>query len=77
MLGLIEIKKNINDVNGQIELREQITKYDPWNAENLLELLLLHKENGNMDLALDLKVKIESMAPNSEISRKASKELAN
>jgi O-antigen ligase len=62
-----EISASIESLRGNfpaaIENRMSITQIDPWNAKNYLELLILYKNNGQLDLAESMFKKIEDIAP--------------
>ena len=49
----------------------QITKLDPWNADNYFNLGMLYKKIGDNSNALIMKNKILSFAQGTEISNKA------
>lgn len=58
------IKKN---VDREIELREKIRIYDPWNAKNLLKLGELYKKVGNLVQASEVLHKVLSFTENSDL----------
>lgn len=69
--GLASFESFRNDLEKEILVRNEITKIDPWNAENYLQLLALYKKIGDvrmMNSTLDL---ILNFAPNSEQALKA------
>ena len=53
-----------------ISMRIELSKSDPWNAENYFQLMLLYKDTGDIDNANLVKRKIISIAPNSDIAKK-------
>ncbi len=75
LLGLVyleELKGNTSEV---IALREKFSRLDPWNAENYFQLLTLYKNAGDLLKAGEMKEKIISFAPNSELAKTASEML--
>jgi tetratricopeptide (TPR) repeat protein len=72
-LAIYEAEKE--NYGNAIEFREQIIKYDPWNAENYLQLGLLFKSNGYPEKAQDMLFKINSFAGENEISKIAQESL--
>jgi tetratricopeptide (TPR) repeat protein len=69
--GLASFEAFRNDPKKEILVRNEITKIDPWNAENYLQLLALYKKIGDvrmMNSTLDI---ILSFAPNSEQALRA------
>jgi len=64
-----ELRKNIPNA---ISIRNEISKYDPWNADNYLKLLVLYKDSGDLVNASAMKDKILSFASNTEIAKSAS-----
>jgi tetratricopeptide (TPR) repeat protein len=59
---------NITDA---IHAREKVTKLDPWNAENYFKLVKLYVENGNLESARINYEKMNSFAPNIDITKQA------
>ena len=49
----------------------QIEKYDPWNVKNIFLIGELHKLLGNLAKMEEMRLKINSMAPDTELSIKA------
>jgi len=75
LLGLAyfeELRKNIPNV---ISIRIEISKIDPWNADNYLKLLMLYKNSGDLVNAAAMKDKILSFAGNTDIAKMASEAL--
>jgi tetratricopeptide (TPR) repeat protein len=60
-----------------LELREQILKYDPWNANNYLELCKLYKLSQNKNGVEQMVNQINQFIPNSSIAVEAQKILAS
>jgi tetratricopeptide (TPR) repeat protein len=60
-----------------IEFRQQIEKYDPWNAKNKLQLGVDYKNIGNFSSMVEYKEKILKFAPNSEEAKTAITVLVN
>jgi hypothetical protein len=67
-----EIRKNFPNA---ISIRNEISKSDPWNADNYLKLLVLYKDSGDLVKATSMKNKILSFAPNTDIAKTASEAL--
>jgi tetratricopeptide (TPR) repeat protein len=55
-----------NDLSGAINTRLQISKADPFNHKNYLELLKMYLSAGNIKDALSMQVKIEIIDPKSD-----------
>lgn len=75
LLGLVYFEELRGNISGVIILREKISKADPWNAENYFQLLTLYKTAGDLLKAGEMKEKILSFAPNSELAKTASEML--
>lgn len=75
LLGLIYFEELRGNISGVTVLREKISKVDPWNAENYFQLLTLYKNTGDLLKAGEMKEKIISFAPNSELAKTASEML--
>jgi O-antigen ligase len=69
--GMAYFELNRNNIPELTLIRQQIARVDPWNAENYLQLLILYKNNGDLSSANNMKDKILSFAPNTEIAKKA------
>jgi O-antigen ligase len=65
-----------NETSKAVETRIQISKYDQWNCQNYLKLLSLYKKSDDLINARLMKAKIISIAPNTEISQKATEILS-
>jgi hypothetical protein len=71
---LVEAYEKTGDFNSAIFYRNQISKYDPWNAKNYLGLAQLYKQVGNYSDMTRMVQKILSFAPNDPIALVAQKE---
>jgi hypothetical protein len=60
-----------NNLQRVIQIRTQISEYDPWGAQNYLELIKLYKLSGDLSKASEMKDKIMSFAANTEIAKNA------
>lgn len=69
--GLASLEAFRNDPKKEILVRNEITKIDPWNAENYLQLLALYKKIGDVRMMNSTLNMILSFAPNSEQALKA------
>jgi len=69
--GLIIFETRANNLQRVIQIRNQISEYDPWNAQNYLELIKLYKLSGDLSKASEMKDKIISFAANTEIAKNA------
>jgi tetratricopeptide (TPR) repeat protein len=65
-----------NNISEAIIARTKIAKYDPWNAQNYLELCKLYKLFGDLTKAVEMKDKILSFADNTDIAKIAIETLA-
>jgi O-antigen ligase len=74
--ALILFEGEKNNIENVIALRNLITLYDPWNAQNYLELCKLYKFSGDLEKAKEMQEKIASFAPNSDQAKDALVELA-
>ena len=81
---LIQDPRNLNYLNGlailfsidnekaqEIQVRKKIAEYDPWNAKNYFNLMVIYQDNEDIQSALEIKAKILSFASNTEIGRAA------
>lgn len=73
---LVAYETNANNFGNAITLRESITKYDPWNAENYLQLGLLYKSEGKIEKSQEMLAIIMSFASENEIAKVAQERLA-
>lgn len=69
--GKVFIEESRGNIIEVISAREQISKVDPWNADNYLQLLKLYKSNDDLDKALNMKEKILSFASGTEVAKMA------
>ena len=60
----------------EIYYRNQISRFDPWNLKNYLLLGQAYKQAGNLEGVIEMKKKIITLAPGTEIAAEAAKELA-
>ena len=74
--ALIIFASRENNLEKVIELRNSVSLYDPWNAENYLELCKLYKFTGDSVKAKKMQEKIISFAPESDQAKSAIAELA-
>ena len=74
--ALIFFESENQNVENLIALRNSVSKYDPWNAQNYLELCKLYKFSGDLVKAKEVQEKIIAFAPNSDQAKDAIKELA-
>jgi tetratricopeptide (TPR) repeat protein len=65
-----------NNISEAIIARTKIAKYDPWNAQNYLELGKLYKLSGDLTKVAEMKDKILSFADNTNIAKIAIETLA-
>jgi tetratricopeptide (TPR) repeat protein len=63
------------DTLGTIETQLEISKYDPQNAENYLQLLRNYMFVNNLEMAQKMKLRIYEISPESEQAKLAEKEL--
>ena len=71
---LVEAYEKTGNYNLAIFYRNQISKFDPWNAKNYLGLAQLYKQVGNYSDMTRMVKKILSFAPNDPIALVAQKE---
>lgn len=64
-----------NRYSDAIDQRLILSKYDPYNVKNYLQLIKLYKQAGNLAKATEKLNKIISLNPNSEVADLARKEL--
>ena len=75
LLSLAALAQNMEDYRFAIETRETITKYDPWNAKNYLDLGLVYKFLGNFEKMDDCRQVIMSFAKDTPEGQLAATEL--
>jgi len=71
---IVNLNEKIGDFESAITYRQQIAKYDPWNAKNYLGLAQLYKQVGRYSEMTSMVEKISSFAPNDPIAKVAQKE---
>lgn len=62
-----ESRKNLS---AAISIREELSKQDPWNADNYYNLMLIYKNLGDFSNANIIKSKILDIAPGTDIAKK-------
>jgi O-antigen ligase len=77
LLMLALTYEQLNDLPNAIIYRVNLSKLDPWNASNYLELGRNYKLDGNLMKSQEMLDKILSFAPNGPIAEQAIKELAS
>ena len=70
------LSSELNNPTVAISTRNKISKFDPWNAKNYLQLMLLYKESGDLVNAQVMKDKILSFAANTNEGKIVSEEFA-
>jgi O-antigen ligase len=70
------LEESDNKISEAIATRTRIAKYDPWNAQNYFELAKLYKLSGDLTKVEEMRDKILSFAPNTEIAKNAIEILA-
>jgi tetratricopeptide (TPR) repeat protein len=73
---LVDTHERIGDFDSAIRFRIEISKYDPWNAQNYLGLAQLYKQTGNFSEMSKMVGKILAIAPNDPISKVAQQEFS-
>ena len=71
---LVDTNEKNGDFEAAILFRKEISKYDPWNAQNYLGLAQLYKQTGNLSDMSNMVNKILTIAPNDPISTIAMQE---
>ena len=64
-----------NNLSKAVELRESISKLDPWNAQNYFELALLHNSLGNSEQVKKIREIILDINTSAAYSNQAKLEL--
>ena len=67
VIAFLEVSDN--NISKAIITRTKIAKYDPWNAQNYLELGKLYKLSGDLTKAAEMKDEILSFADNTDIAK--------
>jgi hypothetical protein len=70
------LEESDNKISEVIATRTRIAKYDPWNAQNYFELAKLYKLSGDLTKVEEMRDKILSFAPNTDIAKDAIEILA-
>lgn len=70
------LEESDNKISEAITTRTRIVIYDPWNAQNYFELTKLYKLSGDLTKAEEMRDKILSFAPDTEIAKNAIEILA-
>jgi len=71
---IVNLNEKTGDFESAITYRQQIAKYDPWNAKNYLGLAQLYKQVGRYSEMTSMVDKISSFAQNDPIAEVAQKE---
>jgi tetratricopeptide (TPR) repeat protein len=71
LLALSEFEKNEGNFKEAIFYRVEISKLDPWNAENYLELGKIYVSVGDFKSAAEMKSKIIDFASSTSIAKQA------
>jgi lipopolysaccharide biosynthesis regulator YciM len=67
VIAFLEVSDN--NISKAIITRTKIAKYDPWNAQNYLELGKLYKLSGDLTKAAEMKDEILSFADNTDSAK--------
>ena len=70
------LEESDNKISEAIATRTRIVIYDPWNAQNYFELAKLYKLSGDLTKVEEMRDKILSFAPDTEIAKNAIEILA-
>ena len=71
---VVDTYEKIGDFESAVYFRKEITKFDPWNAQNYLGLAQLYKVTGNYSEMSNMVNEILRIAPNDPISKIAKQE---
>lgn len=74
--GEVFMEESRNNIAGVIAAREQISRVDPWNADNYLQLIKLYKLNNDLSKATLMLEKILSFAPGTQVAKSATEILS-
>jgi O-antigen ligase len=74
--SLARIYENTNRISESIDVRQEISKLDPWNAKNYLQLGKNYKSQGNETRSREMFTKILSFAPRDPVGLQAKAEMA-
>jgi O-antigen ligase len=69
--GKVFIEESRNNLKEVISTREQISKVDPWNADNYLQLMKLYIANNDLPKAMEIQEKILNFASGTQIAKTA------
>jgi O-antigen ligase len=69
--GKVFIEESRNNLKEVISTREQISKVDPWNADNYLQLIKLYIANNDLPKAMEMQEKILNFASGTQIAKTA------
>ena len=69
--GKVFIEESRNNFKEVISTREQISKVDPWNADNYLQLIKLYIANNDLPKAIEMQEKILNFASGTQIAKTA------
>jgi len=70
------LSRELNDPTVEIQARKSISKLDPWNGKNYLQLMILYKASGDITNAKLMLDKILSFAPNTNEAKSAIEEFS-
>jgi len=70
------LSREINDPTAEIQARKSISRLDPWNAKNYLNLMILYKAAGEITNAQLMLDKILSFAPDTNEAKSAIEEFS-
>jgi tetratricopeptide (TPR) repeat protein len=70
------LSKEIKDPTTEIQARKSISKLDPWNGKNYLQLMILYKASGDITNAKLMLDKILSFAPDTNEAKSALEEFS-
>jgi tetratricopeptide (TPR) repeat protein len=72
---LASMYEDNNKFEESINLRIKSSKYDPYNVKNYLQLARLYKSVGNDPRANEMKIKINTLDPDSEFAKIVNSEI--
>jgi len=70
------LSRELNDPTAEIQARKSISKLDPWNGKNYLQLMILYKASGDITNAKLMLDKILSFAPDTNEAKSAIEEFS-
>jgi len=71
MRSLAYLEGMRNNSAAAISIRKELSKTDPWNADNYFQLMLLYKNSSDIDNTNSIGRQIISIAPESDYAKKA------